>query len=57
MDREGGIRTRVLIFLNINMRKSVLYQLFFYKIGAVRFERTTSCTPYKCASQLRYAPR
>ena len=26
-------------------------------VGAVRLELTTSCTPYKCASQLRYAPK
>lgn len=28
----------------------------YRNIGAVRFELTTTCTPYKCASQLRYAP-
>ncbi len=25
-------------------------------VGTVRFELTASCTPYKCASQLRYVP-
>ena len=25
-------------------------------VGVPRFERGTSCTPYKCATRLRYTP-
>src|SRR5581483_9793567 len=25
-------------------------------VGVVRFERTTTCTPYRCATRLRYTP-
>ena len=37
----------------ISLRTSINEQKL---VGAVRLELTTSCTPYKCASQLRYAP-
>ncbi len=28
----------------------------FYQVGVIRLERTTPCTPCKCASQLRHTP-
>ena len=44
----------------LNLKKasqSVTFDWLFVLVGTVGFELTTPCTPCKCATRLRYAPK
>ena len=40
----------------LTKEKGGLTASFFFLVGVIRLERTTTCTPCKCASQLRHTP-